>query len=237
MSFTTLLTLPREIRNIIYTHLAHDITLDWGYCMFPFPIGGHRAVRLQVYDAPLPDVLLTCAQIYHEYRQDKRFETPSITINVSEDCTWRLLEGEPTNQARAFKVLGHVHRLEFSIDSTKGENGMLLWQSIDELSQAIGVLAPKLEIIRVVARPLTPHTSLEADMASEDAAISPPVLAGCLLSYGQQAYWNNSADLLQFFEAGHWVLPHHSATLTGEWLFTRGKGSECLGARRQHTKL
>ncbi|KAH7063869.1 hypothetical protein BKA63DRAFT_378849, partial [Paraphoma chrysanthemicola] len=105
MSPPNLFTLPRECRDLIYSYLTHDIVLDWGYRMYPFPLGGHSAVQIRVPNAPIVNVLLSCTQIYDEYRQARHFKNPCMSINLSEHCLWRLMEGEPTNQARVFEIL------------------------------------------------------------------------------------------------------------------------------------
>jgi hypothetical protein len=224
MSSSSLLSLPREIRNIIYSHLSHDITLDWGYRMFPFPLGGHCAVSIQVPDAPLPAVLLSCAQIYHEYSQDGRFRKPTITIGV--DSTFRLLECEPTNQARVFEILGAIRQVDFFIKSVDGESARAHWASIDELSQAIAVLAPKLKTIRVIAKPVTApmldQSLLRSNTIVSSTVPSPPVLATHLLTFSKYAFWNESMDVLEYLTTGRKELEQYSTALDGEWLFTRG---------------
>ncbi|KAH7076244.1 hypothetical protein FB567DRAFT_418793, partial [Paraphoma chrysanthemicola] len=151
MSPPNLFTLPRECRDLIYTYLTHDIVLDWGYRMYPFPLGGHSAVQIHVPNAPMLNVLLSCTQIYDEYRQARYFTNPCMAINLSEHCLWRLMEGEPTNQARVFKILGRIARVEFAAGSAATlssalEDGGLqdLWMLAETLMQSISVFAPKL---------------------------------------------------------------------------------------------
>jgi hypothetical protein len=223
MSSTTILSLPREIRDIIYSHLHQDLSLDWGFRMYPFPLGGHCAVRMQMRYAPIPAVLRTCAQIYHEYSQDRQVRKPTITI--SGDSTFHMLESEPTNQARVFKVLGGIRLLNFLIDTKDGESAKERWASINELSEAIAVLAPKLETIGVIATPL-PNTELDWTLLQtitprSSTAPSPPVLAGRLLTYGKWAYWNESVQISEYLVNGCQQMEVYNAALVGEWLFTR----------------
>src|SRR5690242_14218221 len=77
-----LLALPREIRNIIYSYLHHDITVDWGYKHSSFPIGGHLAVPIFLYNAPLLTLLRTCKLLFEEYRQAECFRKLTISVTV-----------------------------------------------------------------------------------------------------------------------------------------------------------
>jgi hypothetical protein len=223
MSSVTLLSLPREIRDIIYSYLHQDLSLDWGFRMYPFPLGGHCAVQIQIQHVPIPALLRSCAQIYHECSQDTHFRKPTITI--SGDSTFHMLESEPTNQARIFKILGGIRHLNFLIDTEDGETAKERWASIDELCETIAVLSPKLETIRVIATPLSTSelewTSSQTIMLGTSAVPSPPVLAGRLLTYGKWAYWNESVQISEYLVNGCQQMEVYNAALVGEWLFTR----------------
>jgi hypothetical protein len=237
-----LLTLPREVRDIIYHYLTQDIDLDWGYKILPFPLGGHYAVKLRLRNAPLPNVLLSCTRIYDEYSQASCFRKPSVTINVGKHHSLTLRESEPTNQKRAFEVLRRVQHCDFRVDGTDRSVPEALWTTIDQLSQAVSVLAPNLETIKVVSRPKF-HERIGNDpdelemMYISDGAfatpvkLSPLVLAGRLLLHGQQAFWNqqvNPHTLLHEREAG----TGPGNVLAGEWYFVRGKGCGYTAANR-----
>jgi hypothetical protein len=182
MSSSNILALPREIRDIIYTNLTHDININWGYRTSSFPIGGHIAVRIKLRNAPIPAVLLTCTQIYHEYRENKRFKRPSVAVSVGTDCTWHLLECERTNQVQVSRVLENIQQLDILVDSAKEECGQSLGLLVDELSRAIALLAPKLETIRVIAQPLGTYDSLRKDPVDSETIFFPPILAGDFFS-------------------------------------------------------
>tara|TARA_R110002003_G_scaffold149_4_gene13523 strand:+ start:1242 stop:2108 length:867 start_codon:yes stop_codon:yes gene_type:complete len=174
-----LLNLPREIRGLIYGYLTHDIVLDWGYRIFPFPLGGHSAVQIRVPDAPILNVLLSCTQIYDEYSQARHFKLPSISIDLSEDCMWRLMEGEPTNQARVFKVLERIGHVEFLVDSVAcfgdaadAENLQELFVSAEALTQAISVFAPKLRTIKMGVQLYLPYVVIGAKVETDVRAAS-----------------------------------------------------------------
>jgi hypothetical protein len=235
MPSPTLLSLPREIRNIVYSHLHQDLSLDWGFRMYPFPLGGHCAVRIEMRNAPIPEVFRTCAQIYHEYNQGRYLRKPGITI--SGDSTFHMLESEPTNQARVFKVLGGIQQLNFVLDTKDGESAKERWASVDELSEAIAVLSPKLDTICVIATPL-PNTELDwslpqTNTPESNSAPSPPVLAGRLLTYGKAAFWNESVQISDYLVAGCKQIERCNAALAGKWLFTRGMNNERLISDRQ----
>jgi hypothetical protein len=145
MTSPTILSLPREIRNIIYDYLSHELVIDWGYRPSPFPLGGHALARLRVREAPLPNVLLSCAQIYHEYSQDVRFTDPLLEINVAEDVSSRLREGQSTNHLHACKVLGRIVRVDFFLYVTMTWSKQMI--ALDVLEPTIVQLAPRLHTV------------------------------------------------------------------------------------------
>ncbi|KAH5309709.1 hypothetical protein HBI23_154700 [Parastagonospora nodorum] len=230
MSATTFLNLPREIRNIVYSYLTHDISIDWGYKTFPFPIGGHAAVKLHVKDAPFPDVLLVCSQVYHEYRQEKRHGVPCLAINVSPGRTGRILEGQPTNQGRVFKILSHANHLAFLYWGMGEDRVKEAWDNIEQLSGAVAMLAPDLRTVRVIE--ITFQNGLSRDNAEPIATTPGPISSGAslnelyraalgtsLVTHGQLAFWN---DRIESATARQDLVYRQGDGVT-EWRYTRRK--------------
>jgi hypothetical protein len=145
MTSPTLLSLPREIRNIIYEYVSHELVIDWGYRPAPFPLGGHALARLRVREAPLLSVLLSCAQIYNEYSQDKRFTDPCLEINIANDVLLRLREGQSTNHLRACKVLERIVRVDFFLHLTTTWSKQVV--ALDVLEPSVVLLAPRLHTV------------------------------------------------------------------------------------------
>lgn len=152
MSPPTLLSLPREIRNIIYGYLSKELVIDWGYQPSPFPLGGHALARLHIREAPLRSVLLSCAQIYHEYSQDKRFTDPSLEIHPFNDVFLRLQEGQSTNHVRACKVLDRIVRVDLFLYAkmTWCQEIIEVDNALEVLEPTIAMLAPRLHTMRLV---------------------------------------------------------------------------------------
>jgi len=234
-----LLTLPREIRDLIFSYLVKDIDLDWGYMIFAFPIGGHNAVHVRYHDAPLLNVLLSCTQVYDEYSQGSCFKKPAASINVGKHSMQHLLENEPTNQARAMSVLRRTRHIDFHIDSADLSGSNVMWTTIDQLSRAVSVVAPNLETISVVTRPLNSQSSSYQfqevgnmlDRNGTSVGASPPLLAGELLLHGQPAFWNRDSDHRNFC-SGCRTDERPGNPMAGEWHFVRCDGKEHLAALR-----
>jgi len=237
MSPHTFLNLPREIRNIVYSYLTHDIAIDWGYKMFPFPIGGHAAVKLHVKDALFPDVLLVCSQVYHEYRQEKRHGRPCLAIDVSPGRTGRILEGQPTNQGRVFKILAHANHLAFLYWGMGEERVKEAWENIEQLSRAVAMLAPDLRTVRVVEMAF--QGGLSRSEVGPISTTSDPIssrnspnelhhvaLAISLVTHGQLAFCNDRIECA----AVRQDLLYKQGDGVTEWRYTRRKTDAGLEA-------
>lgn len=155
MSTPNLLSLPREIRSIIYSHLSESIIFDWGWRGFPFPIGGHEAVRVSVPEAPSMNVLLSCRQIYHEYSQERQFRKSVLAVYLFR-TPHALPEGKATNDERVRNILRKVHKLHFVVQhtphSTPQSRPDLTWMRSKVLIKKIEGLAPRLELMGMVVR-------------------------------------------------------------------------------------
>jgi hypothetical protein len=163
MTTHTLLSLPREVRNMIYSYLSQDLVVNWGYRPSPFPLGGHALARLHVREAPLPSVLLSCAQIYHEYRQDKRFSNLSVKVNVEDDVFLHLQEGQSTNHLRACEILRLIVQVDLTLylESTWSSHMNDVVHALGVLELSIALLAPRLQTMRLVFLPLTQGDPVE----------------------------------------------------------------------------
>ncbi|KAJ8116490.1 hypothetical protein OPT61_g2091 [Boeremia exigua] len=76
-----LLTLPREIRNLIYEHLFHEISLRELVQSTPTLF---TTLKIHVDNAPLSSVLLVHSQLRDEYLETGPFHRLSITISSRE---------------------------------------------------------------------------------------------------------------------------------------------------------
>jgi hypothetical protein len=226
MSTPTLLSLPREVRDIIYAHLSQEVVVDWGYQTHPFPLGGHDILRLRVPEAPLTNVLLSCAQIYHEYSQNRFFRRPSITIDLSEHSTAHILEAVPTNHSRALRILERTSHIDYIIDRGTESNVLRYCSDIEEWSRRFEVLAPRLETLQAHCKiqnhgPLAQPTL--TDTINNAVAILPSDAVAAL-----------SQRIHLHLQAGPFVCTNKSArtrmpagiVLLGEWRIERRKTYE-----------
>ncbi|KAH7408736.1 hypothetical protein DE146DRAFT_584752, partial [Phaeosphaeria sp. MPI-PUGE-AT-0046c] len=152
MSSPNILSLPREIRSMIYAHISDDIAFDWGWRMLPFPIGGYEIARVRVPEVPLTNVLLSCRQIYHEYSQEKQFRKSVIAICLFGNAVQVLPEGRATNHERVLQVLQKVHKIHFVVLRTPQADPGTSWKRIKGYNKMIETLAPRLEMMGIVVR-------------------------------------------------------------------------------------
>jgi hypothetical protein len=223
MTSPTLLSLPREIRDIIYIHLSQEIVVDWGFRIRPFPLGGHDVLRLRVSEAPLTSVLLSCTQIYHEYSHNRQFRKPSITINVSEHKIAHMLQEAPTNQARALRILDKTSQIIFLVNGEIESNVPRQCRNIEDLSRSIGLLAPRLETIRVCCK--TQHYGalaqpISVDMIDNTAVVLHPDAVAALSQRVHDQRRQRPFDYTNEYLQN--CMPIRNA-LVGEWHVQRSK--------------
>jgi hypothetical protein len=72
-----LLTLPRELRDLIYSYLTHDIAVTVSYDSSDLPlVRSDRAFAVHVTDAPVPSVLRVHSRLHDEYQEAPCFSRP-----------------------------------------------------------------------------------------------------------------------------------------------------------------
>jgi hypothetical protein len=93
-----LLTLPREIRDSIYSHLRHEVVLRCQY------------ESLQLQNAPIVAVLLTHSQLYHEYKETDYYKNLSCKLCWQKDFPY----GRITAIKADSRALSQINHLELS---------------------------------------------------------------------------------------------------------------------------
>jgi hypothetical protein len=78
-----LLTLPREIRDQIYTYLTRDLTVQWHRGIDDWKSTLETTVDIEIKDAPLFHVLLTPSQLRDEYLESTVFKRFSIMLRFA----------------------------------------------------------------------------------------------------------------------------------------------------------
>lgn len=228
MSNPNLLSLPREIRSIIYSQLSKSILFDWGWRALPFPIGGSEAVRLSVPEAPLMNVLLSCRQIYYEYSQERQFRKSVLVVHVF-GSPHTLPEGRSTNDERLKQILQKVHKLHFVVQQTPHltpqSRPELAWRRSKVLITKIDGLAPQLELMGMVVRPQNHYVA--RDMRT-GAVISkgtePAAFVACLRAEVEQDY-DNGATTTSAYSACNGTLEQNDI-MVGEWCLRHTKGGQ-----------
>ena len=71
-----LLALPREIRNDIYSRLAHDVTFRDEYQL------SCNHIFVKIKNAPLPQLLLVNRQLHNEYKEHSNNLFAQIAIDT-----------------------------------------------------------------------------------------------------------------------------------------------------------
>lgn len=222
MSNPSLLSLPREIRSMIYAHLSDSVTFHWGWRIIPFPIGGHEAVLVRVPEAPLTNVLLACRQIYHEYSQERQFRKLVLAIHLFASAH-TLPEGKATNDERVKKILQKVYKIHFVVQRTPASRPELPWKRAKGFIKKIEALAPRLELMGMVvrlqknypARDMRTAAVISMGAAVMSMGLEPSAFVAGLRAQVQQDY-DNGASTTSAYTACHKTLDDDDM-MVGEW--------------------
>lgn len=228
MSSPNLLSLPREIRGMVYSHLSKSITFDWGWRVLPFPIGGSEAVRLSVPEAPLMNVLLSCQQVYHEYSQERQFRKPVLVVHLF-GSRHTLPEGRATNDERVEQILQKTHKLHFVVQKTPHLTPQsrpdVAWRRSKVILKKIEGLAPRLELMGMVIRVQDYYVARDMRTgAIISKGIEPSAFVACLRAEVEQDY-GNRASATSAYAACSGTLDEKDI-MVGEWCLRRAHGGQ-----------
>lgn len=101
-----LLTLPRELRNMVYPHLSHPVEFDWRWLIdrdYFLPFKREGEVRLRYHTAQVrfdaasdADVLATHSRLREEYLEDTIIADLSVPVTIEMyRCDTTLTELQP----------------------------------------------------------------------------------------------------------------------------------------------
>ncbi|OSS48501.1 hypothetical protein B5807_07647 [Epicoccum nigrum] len=98
-----LLTIPREIRDIIYSYLYHRVRLR--------SYQNGRTANLKLRNAPIIAVLQTHTQLYQEYQTADCFENLSCVLTYRPGCA-DYVDADKTTSTADFKAYSHIRHVE-----------------------------------------------------------------------------------------------------------------------------
>jgi hypothetical protein len=231
-----LLTIPREIRNIIYGYLTHDVVHEflWQEC----PKSSVRASAIHFEQAPILSVLLTHSQISEEYCESKCFWNLRASVNytLSHYVSW---EGGGNTLARpdqetVKQALSHLHEFAIFVEALPIESPCV-WDDAQLLSDILIQHMLQLTTIRLAhystleELPLLTLPELETITmayaakhyreAEFDEAVAPPPGSLHKLPLKQQV-----EGLIFKHMGGKWMpdFPYQVIVVTA-WVFTNSK--------------
>jgi hypothetical protein len=218
-----LLTLPREIRNIIYSHLYQPFNFDWSYKILPFPQDGYYTVPFQIRNASLLNVLLSCTQIYDEYKENPAIRKPTIALDLGQRLVKRRNDTNSNSETRAKDVLGRTYHVEFHFGTTGINGGVDSWSTIGDFIRIIHNFAPQLRTVEVKSG----HGSdCNRKLAESDSTLAgDPVVSGTHplpLKFDKlAAYCDDGNDPTTYFPSGWKVKASFYGSEGRMWLFER----------------
>ncbi|KAJ4363418.1 hypothetical protein N0V83_009711 [Neocucurbitaria cava] len=147
-----LLTIPREIRDLIYSHLGNSISVEWTWPTEHLrtknifsPRLLPQAVRLQVQNAPQLSVLLTHSRLHDEYLEIVSRNGLSATVDLGRGGDWW------SSHKASTELLDRLRHVNISLSvpflsSPSLDNGPIM----EDLADIINGKAPQLASLQVV---------------------------------------------------------------------------------------
>jgi hypothetical protein len=147
-----LLGLPRELRDMIYSHLSRDIVLEWEWKADTKFQGRLKRIDIRLHNATIAHVLRIHPQVYAEYKEADCFSKLSATVTVD------LLA--PVQDMRTIRVgslthvrnsLAHVWYATMSFDYMaypESKRGPRHQEILEDMIDDFTYMAPNLSVFR-----------------------------------------------------------------------------------------
>jgi hypothetical protein len=150
----SLLGLPRELRNMIYDHLAKELRFPYGCDKH---LDGDRCLCaksvVEVHNAPLPGVLLTNSQIYYEYLEAECYKALRISIHIGMVSTTLSSEAgaSKTTIQLTRATLARARHVTMFLDAMRLHtlSGNDLWARVVLLTKAVTARTNKMSVLRL----------------------------------------------------------------------------------------
>jgi hypothetical protein len=173
MAQATLLTLPRELRDMIYSYLHDDTTTSWlqysyrgpaltlksskvrswlrHFHLDPLPIHKYSQIYLKV---SLPTILDVHPQLRQEYIQTNPGASSAIFNLVASETNWMPHEDYRSDIATGSpRLLRHIREATLCIrveTTTKLRSDAVPWIHIVALAETLSSQAPNLDVLKVI---------------------------------------------------------------------------------------
>ncbi|KAH7076245.1 hypothetical protein FB567DRAFT_553197 [Paraphoma chrysanthemicola] len=209
MASLNLLSIPRELRNLIYNYLTREMRFNWTGAFRPTHTDLATRVEVVVTNVPIPSVLLAHSRLKDEYEECQAIKNVTMTLrlksrqdrnNQSLDVLLEQLKTYATSSIE--HTLPHIVRVVIFVDC--GKRHLVMFHGM--LYQTSSNIWPTVQILfttgRFLPSPLDRLASLPLEQRAE----------AYRLSYGNSADPTNDAM-------------EHVITKVGCYLFTKGSGT------------
>jgi hypothetical protein len=179
MAPPTLLALPREIRNQIYSYLSKELEFDWLWAVNKdrTPIASsdeanglasgpplNDVVNVRFHNAPDPAVFATHSCLHAEYLEEQELPSEGLSARISlRQSTMHLSEAdEPDTDARVNSAFAKVKHVTLNVDLRRHD----LDYDPSTLLVILNALAPKLTNVKTLRITLqrTCFASVDVDL-------------------------------------------------------------------------
>lgn len=158
-STPTFLTLPREIRNRIYSFLTRQLDFDWDrddVVTLRGALGDVQIVEpvpVRLRKCPLPHVFLIHPRIREEYQEECVENLEAVIDPTLHTLEWPLFNAHPRSNVISDAVLCQLQHVTIFLKlHARTTSQSLDWQNQLNLLRAVAIKAPRLKTLRVAVR-------------------------------------------------------------------------------------
>jgi hypothetical protein len=163
MTTSTLLNLPREIRDMIYDRLNHEIRYDWPWSkdnrMEELDVD---VVEIHLENAPSIGTLLVNKQLHDEYVEHLKSRRISATIATKPFPKRLALPSRVFGKHRAEAALSHLHNVNLLILNHFPEHG--IWPIVARFADSLVSKAPLLQTVQIGTKLSSPNVAIHRNM-------------------------------------------------------------------------
>jgi hypothetical protein len=146
-------TLPRELRDKIYSYLSYEVVVECGWEPVTWGVGKCKARRVVWENAPIVSVLLMHSRLHDEYLESDAFKSSTINFTIDPRVKKYITkEQNALNEGPSIRKALHTIR-NATVKFTQESACMApLWYDLLSTIYSLYRIAPQLSTIKIAVQ-------------------------------------------------------------------------------------